>query len=111
MRHGTTLPELLLVLVVVGVLGSIAVIRVSALRDRLPTLLRNAKRPELAAEIEQTGWDTSVLAEVEKAATAALKPREDDVIRAREGMDWMYRWKEVHPQCAQGFGEKDMRRA
>jgi hypothetical protein len=71
---------------------------VSALRDRLPTLLRNAKRPELAAEIEQTGWDTSVLAEVEKAATAALKPREDDVIRAREGMDWMYKWKKVHPQ-------------
>jgi prepilin-type N-terminal cleavage/methylation domain-containing protein len=34
-RHGTTLPELLLVLVVVGVLGSIAVVRISALRDRM----------------------------------------------------------------------------
>jgi prepilin-type N-terminal cleavage/methylation domain-containing protein len=34
-RHGTTLPELLLVLIVVGVLGSIAVVRVSALRDRM----------------------------------------------------------------------------
>lgn len=35
MRHGTTLPELIIVLVVVGILGSIAVVRASALRDRM----------------------------------------------------------------------------
>ena len=35
MRHGTTLPELIVVMVVAGVLGSIAVVRASALRDRM----------------------------------------------------------------------------
>ncbi len=39
-----------------------------------------------------------MLAEVEKAAAEALAPREDDLVRAEEGMAWMYRWKAVHPQ-------------
>ncbi|MCB2072280.1 MAG: hypothetical protein H6917_11715 [Novosphingobium sp.] len=71
---------------------------VSALQDRLPTLLRAAGAAELATQVEQTGWDVSVLDEVEKAASEALKPREDDIVRAKEGMDWMYKWKAVHPQ-------------
>lgn len=71
---------------------------VNALRDRLPTLLRGARAEKLAAEVEQQGWDTSVLPGVVTAATAALAPREDDLQRAKEGMDWMYRWKQVHPQ-------------
>jgi hypothetical protein len=71
---------------------------VAALRARLPVLLRNAGAHKLATEVEQQGWDVSVLPEVEKAAAEALAPREDDAIRAREGMDWMYRWKAVHPQ-------------
>lgn len=70
----------------------------AALRDRLPTLLRGAGAIALAAEVEQTGWDTSILPAVEKAAAEALAPRDDDLVRAREGMDWMYRWKAVHPQ-------------
>jgi hypothetical protein len=71
---------------------------IAALRDRLPVLLRNAGAHKLATEVEQQGWDVSVLPEVEKAAAEALAPREDDAVRAKEGMDWMYRWKAVHPQ-------------
>lgn len=71
---------------------------VAALRDRLPALLRRANAQALAADVEEQGWDSSVLPAVAKAAAEALAPRDDDLIRAREGMDWMYRWKEVHPQ-------------
>lgn len=71
---------------------------INALRDRLPTMLRATGETRLASEVEQQGWDTSVLREVEKAATEALKPREDDLVRAKEGMNWMYDWKKVHPQ-------------
>jgi hypothetical protein len=70
----------------------------AALRDRLPTMLRNAGEGHLATEVEQQGWDKSVLIEVEKAASEALAPRADDLVRAREGMEWMYRWKAAHPQ-------------
>lgn len=70
----------------------------AALRDRLPSLLRRAGADRLAAQVEEQGWDSSVLPAVERAATAALAPRDDDLVRAKEGMDWMYRWKEVHPQ-------------
>jgi len=71
---------------------------IAALRDRLPTMLRQADAPELAAQVEESGWDKSVLADVERAAAAALAPREDDLVRAKEGMAWMARWKEIHPQ-------------
>lgn len=71
---------------------------IAALRERLPAMLRRAGAHGLAAEVEQQGWDTSVLADVERAAAAALAPRADDVARAKEGMDWMMRWKQVHPQ-------------
>lgn len=70
----------------------------AALRDRLPQLLRNAGAARLAAEVEQQGWDKSVLAGVEQAAAAALAPRDDDLVRAQEGMAWMMQWKAVHPQ-------------
>jgi len=71
---------------------------IAGLRDRLPTLLRSAGAGKLAVEIEQMGWDSSVLADVERAATEALKPRNDDYERAKEGMAWMMDWKKVHPQ-------------
>ena len=70
----------------------------AALRDRLPVMLRRAGAHALAAEVEEQGWHSAVLAEVEKAAAEALAPRDDDLVRAEEGMSWMYRWKEVHPQ-------------
>ena len=71
---------------------------IAALRDRLPTLLRRANAAGLADEVEQQGWDASVLPAVERAANEALAPRVDDLVRAKEGMDWMYKWKQVHPQ-------------
>lgn len=71
---------------------------VLALRDRLPVMLRRAGADALARDVEEQGWDTSVLPEVARAATEALAPRDDDLIRAREGMDWMYEWKRIHPQ-------------
>jgi len=71
---------------------------VNALRNRLPTMLRAAGAGKLAAEVEQQGWDSSVLADVERAASEALAPRDDDLERAREGIEWMMDWKKVHPQ-------------
>lgn len=71
---------------------------IAALRDRLPVMLRRAGASALADEVEAMGWDSSVLAQVEKAAAEALAPRDDDLVRAKEGMDWMYRWKELHPE-------------
>ncbi len=70
----------------------------SALRDRLPTMLRAAGADALAKEVEEQGWDSSILDDVRKAAAEALKPGEDDLARAEEGLDWMYKWKAVHPQ-------------
>ena len=70
----------------------------NALADRLPTLLRGAGAHALAKVVEEQGWDCSVLADVACAATEALAPSPDDLTRAKEGMDWMYAWKAVHPQ-------------
>lgn len=69
-----------------------------ALRHRLPALLRTAGAETLAREVEEAGWDASVLDDVARAATAALAPSPDDLERAREGMDWMRAWKAIHPQ-------------
>ena len=71
---------------------------IAALRDRLAVMLRRAGAQALADEIEAAGWDSSVLPSVEKAATLALAPRSDDLVRAKEGMDWMNRWKDLHPE-------------
>lgn len=70
---------------------------IAALRERLPAMLRRAGAGALADEVEASGWDCSVLGAVEKVATLALAPRDDDLVRAKEGMDWMHRWKALHP--------------
>jgi hypothetical protein len=71
---------------------------VTALRERLPQQLRRAGAHRLAAEVEAHGWNSAILADVERAASAALAPHDDDMLRAKEGIDWMKRWKAVHPQ-------------
>lgn len=48
--------------------------------------------------MEEQGWDTSILPEVERVAAEALKSRADDVERAREGLAWMMARTKVHPQ-------------
>lgn len=81
-----------------GINGPMIPWAIAALRDRMPTLLRQAGANDLADEVEQQGWDDSILPDVARAATECLAAREDDMVRAKEGLDWMYRWKEVHPQ-------------
>ena len=71
---------------------------ITALRERLPTMLRKAGAEDKAREVEQQGWDASVLEDVRTEAVKSMRPREDDVERSREGMEWMARWKAVHPQ-------------
>lgn len=68
------------------------------LRRRMPAMLRRAGAVELAERIERDGWDTTVLSEVEQAARDSERESEDDLERAREGMEWMQRWKRIHPQ-------------
>lgn len=69
-----------------------------ALRARLPAMLRAAGAEALAREVEESGWDTSVLDDVAQAAALALAPSDDDLTRAKEGIAWMMQWKAVHPQ-------------
>ncbi len=69
-----------------------------ALRDRLPAMLRAAGAEALAREVEESGWDASVLDGVAQAAALALAPSDDDLVRAKEGIAWMMQWKAVHPQ-------------
>jgi len=78
--------------------GSLLDWAISALRERLPTMLQKAGADGLAREVEQQGRDASVLEEVCAEAVKALRPRPDDLDRAREGMEWMAKWKAAHPQ-------------
>jgi hypothetical protein len=71
---------------------------ISALRERLPLQLRRAGALRLAAEVEQQGWNSAILADVEKAAAIALAPRADEMALAAQSMEWMRRWKALHPQ-------------
>jgi hypothetical protein len=71
---------------------------ISVLRHRLPLLLRRAGAHKLAAEVEAQGWNAEILTNVERVASEALAPRDDDLTRAREGLEWMKQWKSLHPQ-------------
>lgn len=69
---------------------------------RLPQMLRRAGADALAERLELQGIDPKVLAAVEQAMVEADRstlpgaPGLDD--RMREGMDWMKRWKQIHPE-------------
>ena len=71
---------------------------ISALRQRLPAMLHKAGEKELADRVQREGWNASVLPEVEQAARDADRETDNELERAREGMEWMYRWKKIHPQ-------------
>jgi hypothetical protein len=72
------------------------------IRERLPQMLHKAGADSLAGQVESQGIDEAVLSEVEQAmADADFRTRPgtaglDD--QMREGMDWMRRWKQVHPE-------------
>jgi hypothetical protein len=73
---------------------------IEVLRTRLPAMLRKCGADKLVAEIErQGGVDEAVLAQVETALTDAdrrIRPGSIEMIE--EGVRWMDRWKELHPQ-------------
>ena len=71
---------------------------VLTLRERLPAMLRRSGESALAAQIDRDGWDSSVLDDVANAARAALNDSDGDLALATESMEWMRRWKEIHPQ-------------
>lgn len=70
----------------------------SVLQHRLALQLRRAGAHQLSTEVEAQGWNSSILIDVERAASAALSPRADDATRASEGLEWMKQWKTIHPQ-------------
>ena len=56
-------------------------------------------RTSWPSEVEQMGWDTLGARRSRPGLhRSAQAPREHDLLRAKEGMDWMYAWKAVHPQ-------------
>ena len=71
---------------------------IASLRQRLAAMLQRAGENALAEKITRDGWDSSVLPAVEQAARDADRESADDLERAREGMEWMHRWKKLHPQ-------------
>jgi hypothetical protein len=78
--------------------GPMSTWALSAIRERLPALLRGAQAPERAEQVEHEGFDVKVLdriAEAVIAAHAKTIPGNDLALKSR---DWMNRWKEIHPQ-------------
>ena len=71
---------------------------ISAPRQRLPAMLHEAGADELADKVQRESWDASVLPRVEQVARDADHETDNEPERAREGMEWMYRWKKIHPQ-------------
>lgn len=71
---------------------------IRSLDERLPAMLRRSGEAELAARIEKDGWNRAVLAGVEQAARDADRETEDELDRAREGIEWMLAWKAKHPE-------------
>jgi hypothetical protein len=71
---------------------------ISAIRNRLPALLRRAGATELAERVEREGFDASALQKVEQAMTAAWERCFPGTDMVEEGRDWYVRWKKIHPQ-------------
>lgn len=83
----------------VGANGPMLPWAINAIRTRLPSMLRKAGAEALAAEVERKGVDAAVLAEVEAAMIEEdrrIRPGSIEMIK--EGIGWMNRWKQIHPQ-------------
>jgi len=70
----------------------------AAIRERLPSILRQAGATQLADRVERQGWDRSVLDQVEQAMIAAHARTIPGTDMIAEGRDWYARWKALHPQ-------------
>lgn len=90
-RRGTTLPELVVVLTVVGVLAAVGTVRVGALRDRMS--VRSATTETVAAFATARRWSIS-----RAARTAVLIDQENASIVVQSFADTIAhrRLREVH---------------
>lgn len=68
------------------------------IRNNLPSILRKAGAIALAAQVEKEGFDTSVLEKVEQGLGRAWDATFPGTEMIQEGIDWMVRWKAIHPQ-------------
>jgi prepilin-type N-terminal cleavage/methylation domain-containing protein len=86
MRRGTTLPELMVVLTVVGVLATIGVIRVAALRDRVS--VRAAVTEAVATFAQARRWSVSrasrTAVTIDTAAAALVVRSYGDTVAYRD---------------------------
>jgi hypothetical protein len=73
---------------------------INAIRTRLPAMLRKAGAESLAVEVEKLGGvDPAALAQVEAAMVEEdRRIRPGSMAMIKEGIDWMARWKRIHPQ-------------
>lgn len=72
---------------------------INAIRTRLPAMLRKAGAEALAVEVENQRVEDTVLAQVEAAMIEEdrrIRPGSIEMIK--EGIGWMNRWKQIHPQ-------------
>lgn len=71
----------------------------NAVRTRLPALLRKSGAEHLAAAVERDGIDPAALAQAEAAMIEAdRRIRPGSIAMIEEGIAWMDRWKQIHPQ-------------
>lgn len=78
--------------------GDLLTWAIAAIRARLPAMLRKAGATRLAAEVEQGGYDQSVLAEVETAAARAYDRTVPGTDMIAPSNTLMANWKRIHPQ-------------
>ena len=66
----------------------------SAIRDNLPGLLRSAGADNCAARVEAEGFDTSVLAKMAEAVSAAHRRTLTDTDMLGKGQEWIANWRD-----------------
>ncbi len=71
---------------------------VSALRTRLPAMLRQAGAESLARKVEAEGFDAGALDRTPAAVQKALKRCDPGTQMVEPTNRWHERWKKIHPQ-------------
>jgi hypothetical protein len=71
---------------------------IGVIRNNLPSILRRARATALAERVEKEGFDLSALDKVEQALDRAWDATFPGTEMIQEGLDWMARWKAIHPQ-------------
>jgi hypothetical protein len=71
---------------------------INTLKNNLAPMLRRAGADGLASKVEQQGYDTAVLTDVEQALVAARERTFPGTDMIAASIAWYNRWKELHPQ-------------